>query len=248
MLLASPSGVSRTPAEHAPEPDPAHLELVARLAARGMARYRELVDHPDFWTWYAAATPIEHISHLPIASRPVSRAGGVKGIDNLRAIPWVFAWTQVRANVPGWFGIGTALADECDAGGEARLQSLYAAWPFFRALIDNAELELARTRPHILARYARQAPGADAVGAMIAAELERSVDAINRVTRSTHLLATRPVIRRTILDRNPYADVVHLLQLELMSRARQRGAVDDALRRLLFLSINGIAAAMQSTG
>lgn len=248
MLLASPSGVSQTPAEHGAEPELAHNELLARLSQRSMERYRELVDHPGFWEWYTASTPIEHISHLPIASRPVSRAGGVSGIDNLRAIPWVFAWTQIRGNIPGWFGIGTAISEACNKSGETQLQALFNEWPFFRSLIENAELELARVRPEILSLYARQSGNQEAVSRMILDELDLSIASILRITQTEQLMSKREVIARTIRDRNPHADVIHLLQLELMQRARDAGKVDESLRRLLFLSINGVAAAMQSTG
>jgi phosphoenolpyruvate carboxylase len=235
------------PATPGPQPEQEHADLLDRLAASGMRAYRELIDHPEFWAWYTHATPIEHISHLPIASRPVSRSGGVSGVESLRAIPWVFAWTQIRGNVPGWYGIGTALHEAGDADDFERLRQLYARWPFFAALIDNAELELARTRPHILARYAARAGQGGAIGSMIAAELDRSIDAVHRVSGSTELLDARPVVRRTIQDRNPYADVLHLIQIELLGRA-QRGEPSESMRRLLFLSINAIAAAMQSTG
>lgn len=248
MLLASPSGPTQTPAEHGAEPDRAHNDLLAGLSQRSMERYRELVEHQGFWEWYTASTPIEHISHLPIASRPVSRAGGVSGIDNLRAIPWVFAWTQIRGNIPGWFGIGTAISEACAAGGEAQLQRLFSDWPFFRSLIENAELELARVRPAILNLYAKQSGNQEAVSRMILDELDLSIDSVLRITQTEKLMSKREVIARTIRDRNPHADVIHLLQLELMQRARDAGQVDERLRRLLFLSINGIAAAMQSTG
>ena len=248
MLLASPSGADNEPAEHGPGEHAEHTEMLTRLAERGMSRYRQLVEHPGMWPWYTRATPIEHISHLPIASRPVSRAGGVVGLDNLRAIPWVFAWTQIRANVPGWFGIGTALGEEIDAGGTERLQRLYASSPAFRSLIDNAELELARTRPHITERYSAHADAGPEIGAMISEELQRSIEAVTLISQSGGLLLTRPVIKRTIDHRNPHADVLNLLQLELMRRAREAGGADETLRPLLFLSINGVAAAMQSTG
>lgn len=245
MLLATPSGQSNEPAFPVTEPDDEQVALLDRLAERAMRTYRELVDHDGFWDWYTCATPIEHISHLPIASRPVSRGGGVVGLDNLRAIPWVFAWTQVRGNIPGWYGIGTALGEEIDARGVGTLADLYKHWEFFRSLIRNASLELARTRRHILLRYARHAGTGPEIGDLILDELDRSIDAIGKITGDDTL---SPVILQTIEDRNPHADVLHLVQLELMQRADRSAEPDETLRRLLFLSINGIAAAMQSTG
>ncbi|MEM1331588.1 MAG: phosphoenolpyruvate carboxylase [Planctomycetota bacterium] len=243
---------SHTPDDAPRQLESSTVELMDRLASVSMSRYRELVERDGFWDWYRAATPIEHISGLPIASRPVSRAGGVVGLTNLRAIPWVFAWTQVRANTPGWFGLGTALASEIDGGHLATLQGLYERWPFMQALIRNAELELVRTRPRLLSRYSALAPGCEHIESILTEEFERTRVAVMQVTGNKQLLADRPVILKTVADRNPAADVLNLLQIELMKRVRdgqieQLGGEDSA-KRLIYLSINGIAAAMQSTG
>src|SRR5688572_32494764 len=113
-----------------------------------MREYRALVDDEGFWPWYSRVTPIEHISRLPLASRPPSRGGKAIELEGLRAIPWVFAWTQVRYLVPGWYGIGRALAPlvEGDEGVLDRLRSLHAAWPFFREIVASARREMARAR------------------------------------------------------------------------------------------------------
>jgi phosphoenolpyruvate carboxylase len=202
--------------------------------------------------------------------------------EGLRAIPWVFAWTQVRAIVPGWYGVGAGLQD----GGD-RLARLYQDWPFFRAVVDNAQREMARARPEIAARYAALADGDPNAGprgeggrpdgdgergdggrhggegergeggrpgggdhfGRIIADFDAARAAILRLTGQTALLEGSPVIRKSIALRNPYTDVLNLVQIELLRRYRAAEPAErDGLRELLFLSINGIAAAMQSTG
>ena len=230
--------------------------LLGDLAARSMAAYRALIDDPAFWDWYTRVTPIEHISRLPIASRPVSRGASSKvAFEALRAIPWVFAWTQVRYTVPGWYGTGAALAGLLDDHPAAAddLTRLHREWPFFHALVDNAEREMARARLPIAAEYDRlvqdSGDGA-ALHGRIAEDHRRGTEALLRITGQDALLDDDPVIQRSIELRNPYTDVLNLIQIELLRRFR--GARDDdereELRQALFLSINGIAAAMQSTG
>ncbi|MGH7574417.1 MAG: phosphoenolpyruvate carboxylase [Longimicrobiales bacterium] len=224
------------------------------IAERAMRAYRALVDDEAFWRWYIGATPIEQISRLPIASRPVSRKGaGEVDFDGLRAIPWVFAWTQTRHIVPGWFGTGAALDRAlADAATADMLRGAYETWPFFRDVIHNAELEMARARLDIAAYYAALAGddgSAGGIHARIARDFDRARAAILRITGETDLLDRNPVIRKSILLRNPYTDVLNLLQVELLRRNREASAEQQPLlRELLFHSINGIAAAMQSTG
>jgi phosphoenolpyruvate carboxylase len=250
VMLGSPSGAEGTSEDPARDPDESVTQLMDKVSAAAMKKYRELVELDGFWDWFACVTPIDQISGLPIASRPVSRAGGVVGLDNLRAIPWVFAWSQIRANVPGWYGLGTALEPEIQAAGIERFRSLYKDWPFFTAFIDNAELELARTRPAIVERYSKLlAEGPDIAG-IIKEEYERTCDALTAIT-GTKLLGSRPAVLETIGFRNPHADVLNLLQAEMLGRVRtdeQRAQGATAHERLLYLSINGVAAALQSTG
>ncbi|WP_022835912.1 phosphoenolpyruvate carboxylase [Salisaeta longa] len=220
------------------------------LAQRGMDAYRALIDAPERWTWYTQATPIEHISRLPIASRPVSRGSGEQSFDDLRAIPWVFAWTQTRYIVPGWFGSGAALAEAvADDATRERLQEAYRTWPFFTAVLDSAQREMARARLPIAQRYDALSDTGDAVHDAITADYEAARDAICALTGQDDLFDNSPVLKKSIRLRNPYTDVLNLLQIELLKRYR---AGDDdaqaALREPLFLSINGVAAAMQSTG
>ncbi len=229
---------------------------LSRIAERAMQTYRALIDDPDWWPWYAKATPIEHISRLPIASRPVSRAQGNEvDFESLRAIPWNFAWTQPRYTVPGWYGTGEALEAALEEDGAAEaLGRLYEEWPFFRAVLDSAQREMRRARLPIARYY--DALATDALGEeapfhdRIAEEYRRARTALLKITDQDALLDNSPVLQKSIALRNPYTDVLNLLQVDLIRR--YRNASDDdaraALRQALFLSINGLAAAMQSTG
>lgn len=234
--------------------DPAtRNRLMDELAARSMRAYRRLIDAPDFWSWYTRITPIDQISRLPIASRPVSRSSAREvDFESLRAIPWVFAWTQVRYLIPGWFGIGQALDELLQTSPEhlETLRTWYRSWPFFRTVLQNAQREMVRARLEIAAYYDRLlGDGPTAFHQMIEEDYHRARTAILRITDQEELLDHDPIIRKSVQLRNPYTDVLNLVQLELMRRYRQAPEADrEPLRRALFLSINGIAAAMQSTG
>ena len=238
----------------APEPSasgPA-FALMERLAGRSMEAYRGLIDAPEFWPWYAAATPIAHIARLSIASRPISRTGvGDLDFDGLRAIPWVFSWTQPRFTAPGWYGTGAALGDAVSGDGLALLRRLQDEWPFFQAVTGNALREMARARMPVGRRYdaLAQASGADpAPFQAVEAEFARAQAALLRVVRRDTLLDESRAIAATIRYRNPATDVLNGVQLGLMRRWRSQPEPDDALRQSLLLSVNAIAAAMQSTG
>lgn len=223
--------------------------LMDKLASTSMEAYRNLIDDPEFWGWYTGMTPIEHISRLPIASRPVSRkTGNEVDFNSLRAIPWNFAWTQTRYNIPGWYGLGAAFSTLSDSTESPNLRELYAGWPVFRAIIDNAQLELARAKLDIAKYYSNgKNPRLEE---LIVSDFEKSTDAILGITGKEVVLGTDPVIYNSIQLRNPYTDVLNLIQIELMGRWKNLDEKDDieSMRSLLFLSINGVAAAMQSTG
>jgi phosphoenolpyruvate carboxylase len=254
-VATSTAGDSATSAHPGSAPSARAAALLEQLSARSMAAYRELIDGDDFWDWYTRVTPIEQISRLPIASRPVARGGSARmEFEALRAIPWVFAWTQVRYAVPGWYGTGAALGGLLDEDPSAleEVAALYREWPFFRALIDNVQLELARARlstAEVYARLAAEDGGTD-YHARIVADYERSCAAVLRITGQGALLENDAVIQRSIELRNPYTDVLNLIQVELLRRFRAADSQEekDELGQALFLSINGIAAAMQSTG
>lgn len=244
MILAE-AGAAAGPAESG-VPD---ATLMNELGRKSMAAYRRLIEHPTFWTWYTEVSPIAQISALPIASRPVARTSGAVHFESLRAIPWVFAWTQMRFNVPGWYGIGTALGEaiEHSAATLDILVDWYSEWEYFRTLIDNAQQEMARARLTIAQCY----DGISAISHFqsIAAEFQRAESAILRITGQRDLLDNNPVIQRSIRERNGLTDLLNLAQVELLRRWRtHEGPERDKLRAALFATISGIAAAMQSTG
>lgn len=224
--------------------------LLERLAASSMAAYRNLIDRPEFWGWFIAASPIAHIGALPIASRPVSRAvgggasGGGSGFDQLRAIPWVFSWIQMRALAPGWYGLGSAVAG-CTAAERAELKTEVASRGFLWTVVENAAQEMARARLPIARRYAGMAADGG-IFRLVEEEFERTRAAILELTGRDSLLGHAPVIARSIEERNPWTDVLNLAQIELMRRRRAGG--DDKLDSAILESINAVAAAMQSTG
>lgn len=215
------------------------------MVDESMRSYRSLIDREGFWSWYVATTPIAAISKLPIASRPVSRTSASEvDFQGLRAIPWVFAWTQCRYTVPGWYGLGSGLSLASDD--EVRLmQGWYNDWPFFRVLIDSAHRELARARLIIARLYSRRAPSNVDFHDLIQEEFDRTADVILRIVKQRRLLDNAKVLQRSIRLRNPYTDIINLVQLEMLRRVDD-GEVD--VRAALYLSINGVAAAMQSTG
>ena len=219
------------------------------LASESMKAYRNLIDDEEFWSWYVNVTPIEQISHLPIASRPASRkAGSEVDFEDLRAIPWNFSWIQTRYNVPGWYGMGSALNKYINEhqGSPDNLKQHYRNWAFFRAIVDNAQAEMARARLDMAKRYASLSDGI--FHERIQHDFKLAQRAILQITGQSELLDNNPVIQKSIRLRNPYTDVLNLLQTELLRRWRELPGDKSELRQSMFLAINGIAAAMHSTG
>ncbi|MCH8567722.1 MAG: phosphoenolpyruvate carboxylase [Balneolales bacterium] len=228
-----------------------HKAVMQQIADSSMEAYTGLIHHEDFWPWYTSVTPIEHISRLPIASRPVSRKTGSEvDFTSLRAIPWVFAWTQIRHNIPGWYGVGTALTKILEQeNGLEKLKDMYQNWSFFRVVLDNAQREMARANFPIAPYYHQFSP-IKTIPSSIEKEFEISKEALLKITGQEKLLDNNPVIQKSIQLRNPYTDVLNIIQADLMHRWRQKDEKDEGaeLRYFLFTSINGLAAAMQSTG
>jgi phosphoenolpyruvate carboxylase len=227
------------------------------LAATSRTAYRALVwEDPLFETYFRAATPIAELSAMALGSRPAARAGGVRSLEQLRAIPWVFAWSQSRANLPGWYGVGSAIEAYLKAHGDEGLGSLresYRTWPFLAGVIDTAEMSLAKADMQVARRYAGLVPEPEArrVWLRIRREYRRTRDGILAVTGRARIMDAMPVLQRAIELRNPYVDSLSELQVRLLAQARMLEPGDpqrQALERLVSLTISGVAAGVQSTG
>ncbi len=218
--------------------------------AAGRVAYEQLIGDRERLLRYAtAATPIEYIGEMRIASRPARRTHGVR-FEDLRAIPWVFSWTQSRHGIPGWFGLGAALEAIVREHGVERAREMYASWPFFRALVDNARLALVRADIAVAAEYARLADAdVRTVFDLVRDEHTRTLRLIAAVT-GEGLVDPWPTLLRSLRRRDPYNDVLSHAQIELLRRLRSTpdGADRDRLREALFATINGIAAGLMSAG
>jgi len=213
---------------------------IATLADASRVAYRALVDDPRFVPFFRAFTPVDELALLTIGSRPARRPEGDDYLGGLRAIPWVFAWTQNRCLLPSWFGCGTAFAD-ADVG---ELRLLYRDWPFFRTLVQNLEMTLAKSSMAIANEYLALVEDASLWG-RIGDEHARTVDAVLEIVEADELLERHPVVQRSVRLRNPYVDPMNAIQVELLRRYR---AGDDAATQPLLRSIAGIAAALRNTG
>jgi phosphoenolpyruvate carboxylase len=232
ILAAFPERTARAP-------DAEERVVLDALATRAEESYRALVAAPGFVEFFRAFTPVDELALLEIGSRPVRRPDSGDYLAGLRAIPWVFAWTQNRTLLPAWYGCG-ALADE----DPARLRELYERLPFFRSLVDNLEMTLAKSRLEIAREYLVLVRDA-CLWREIEAEHARTLEAVLRTLDCDALLERQPVLRRSIELRNPYVDPMNAIQVELLHRFR---ADDESARLPLMRSIAGIAAALRNTG
>jgi phosphoenolpyruvate carboxylase len=220
-----------------------------------MAAYRELVyGTPGFTDYFFGATPLRELTQLNIGSRPASRKALHK-IEDLRAIPWSFSWGQCRLTLPGWFGFGSAVAHFLQQGKDrkgqlALLQKMYRQWPFFRTLLSNMDMVLAKSDLALASLYAELVSDKrlrQRIFAAIEAEWQRTADALAQITGEKHRLESNPALARSIRHRFPYIDPLHHLQVELIRRHRE-GKADERVQRGIHISINGIAAGLRNTG
>ncbi len=227
---------------------------IQEMSAKAHAAYCQLVNEtPGFLDFWKNATPLDEILRLRIGSRPASRLPGVEDIRSIRAIPWVFSWMQSRFNLPGWFGLGKGLAVLSTR--LSLLQDMYTGWPFFRALLDNAEMSLLKADMGIASLYTSLVPDqtlADRIFTTIVTEYELTKETILAVSGHTELMESETVIQRSVQLRNPYIDPLNFLQVEMIRRLRALTNQDsdqaEALREVIILTINGIAAGLRNTG
>ena len=235
LLLAASSTPEELPLEW--------ITAMDTAAHASQQAYRKLVEHPDFIRFYEETTPIREISKLNIASRPVRRPGP-SSLHSLRAIPWVMSWTQNRANVPGWFGLGVGL----ESIPLELAQAMYRDWPFFRSMLDNAQMSLSKSDFLVFRQYLTLDPQGSELGPLILERFEHCLTQVKAVVGG-ELLEGEPKLKRSIELRNPYIDPIHRLQVELLRRMRSHtGPEDRALERALLLSLQGVSAGMRNTG
>jgi len=230
------------------------------MDAGALRAYRALVEAEGFAEWFARISPLEEIGAMRIGSRPARRGvvEAAASLDDLRAIPWVFAWAQTRLNLPGWFGLGSGLAAAAEAhlaagesaSGEDGLRDVrdaYNGWPLLAVLLDNAEMSLAKTDRRIAARYLALGGRADLTAAVLA-EYDLTRRLVLAVTGHDRLLADRRVLSRAVALRDPYVDALSHLQLRALAALRGGDPERERLQRLLLLTVNGVAAGLQNTG
>jgi phosphoenolpyruvate carboxylase len=221
--------------------------VLQEMADRSASMYRALVhDDPEFPSFFTAVTPIDQISRLRLGSRPSRRRSG-GGIDDLRAIPWVFSWTQARIVLPAWFGLGTALRDARERHGLELLREMQAAWPFFASLLSNAEMACAKADLGIARRYVAlwsEVEVRDRIWGVLEDELSRSISELVLISGGSRLLDSEPVLQASIDRRNPFIDPLSFVQIELL----RADTTDEAVARVALLTINGIASGLRNTG
>lgn len=246
LLASSPSVEERTSSAAA-----RYAEVASIMDSTSRERFFSLVKAEGFAPWFATVTPLEEIGLLALGSRPARRGLSVESLEDLRAIPWVFAWAQARINLAGWFGLGTALEA---VGDEALLIEAYREWPLLRTMIDNVAMSLAKTDERIARQYLALGDRDD-LAALVLDELALTREWVIRLTGGEGLLVNKPVLQRAVQLRSPYVDALSLLQLRAL-RALRSAASEDATgsgadaeqQRLLLLSVSGVAAGLQNTG
>lgn len=256
LNLALSAVIESALAHRRPRHNPATIDrwndIMELMSSRAYEKYRSFLEEPGMVDYFQTSTPVEELGAMNIGSRPARRSGAMSGIQDLRAIPWVFGWTQSRQIIPGWFGVGTALEAARAAGHEEELAAMYADWQFLRTFLSNVEMTLMKTDLAIAAHYVHRLvdPSLHHFFDKIADEHDRTIREIEALSGRA-LLGDLPILARTLSVRDAYLDPINVLQVELLARTRAAGpdAPDaDQLRRALLLTINGVAAGLRNTG
>ncbi len=234
-------------------PEPAWRETMDWLTERSLKSYRDLVrDNPDFVPYFRQATPEQALGKLALGSRPARRKVG-GGIESLRAIPWIFAWTQMRLMLPSWLGSDVALSEATDSGRMDMLRDMRERWPFFQTYVDMLEMVLAKADLRIASYYEQTLvePSLLPLGEELRNRLLVCIEQVKSLKQQTSLLQAEPVFAQSMKVRNPYTDPLHYLQAELLKRDRENegsGQVPELVERALKVTMAGIAAGMRNTG